>query len=203
MENAPDGVTMRLFSDGRFQIFAVGTGTYDFDDVDDVLDAQNEATAKAKANLAKFMNESLSTDEKIESMSKKVKTVSAQNGESTASVDKTSVKTALTSIKNSSAALLKGVIVLSSSKVPAKGTSGTCRVMVGVSSKTLIAVGKLANGIAQADAPVAEANAPVASAAQAAAPAAAAPQAGLPEGWIECIGYGMERKTAVAAAIDV
>jgi hypothetical protein len=63
LENAPDGVTMRLFSDGRFQIFAVGTGTYDFDDVDDVLDAQNEATAKAKANLAKFMNESLSTDE--------------------------------------------------------------------------------------------------------------------------------------------
>ena len=100
LETAPDGVTMRLLSDGGFQIFAVGTGTYDFDDVDDVLDAQNEATLKAKANLAKFMNESLSTDEKIESMSKKVKTISSQNGESTASVNKTSAKTALTSIRN-------------------------------------------------------------------------------------------------------
>ena len=103
LETAPDGVTMRLLPDGEFQIFAVGTETYDFDDVDDILDAQNEATLKAKANLAKFMNESLSTDEKIESMSKKVKTVSSQNGETTASVNKTSAKTALTSIRNSSA----------------------------------------------------------------------------------------------------
>ena len=147
LETAPDGVTMRLLPDGGFQIFAVGTGTYDFDDVDDILDAQNEATLKAKANLAKFMNESLSTDEKIESMSKKVKTVSSQNGETTASVNKTSAKTALTSIRNSSAALLKGVIVLSSSKIPGKGTSGTYRVMVGVSSKTLAVVGKMVKPI--------------------------------------------------------
>lgn len=199
LETAPDGVTMRLLPDGGFQIFAVGTGTYDFDDVDDILDAQNEATLKAKANLAKFMNESLSTDEKIESMSKKVKTVSSQNGETTASVNKTSAKTALTSIRNSSAALLKGVIVLSSSKIPGKGTSGTYRVMVGVSSKTLAAVGKMVNGIAQADAPAMEGNT---SAAQTAAtPSASTAQSGLPEGWIECIGYGMDRRAAVAAAL--
>ena len=62
LADAPDGVTMRLLPDGGFQIFAVGTGTYDLDDVDDVEDAKKEAVLKAKANLAKFMNESLSTD---------------------------------------------------------------------------------------------------------------------------------------------
>jgi len=198
LETAPDGVTMRLLPNGGFQIFAVGTGTYDFDDADDVLEAQNEATLKAKANLAKFMNESLSTDEKIESMSKKVKTVSSQNGETTASVNKTSAKTALTSIKNSSAALLKGVIVLSSSKIPGKGTSGSYRVMVGISSKTLAAVGKMVNGIANAEAPAKEENAP---ATQAAAPSASSANSGLPQGWIECIGHGMDRRAAVSAAL--
>lgn len=196
LANAPDGVTIRLTPDGGFQIFAVGTGTYDFDDVDDVMDAQNEATLKAKANLAKFMNESLSTDEKIESMSKKVKAIGIQNGETSTSLNKVSVKTALTSIRNSSAALLKGVIVLSSSKVPAKGTSGTYRVMVGVSSKTLAAVGKVVNGIAQAEVPAAEV-----SAATSAASSASSGNADLPEGWIKCVGYGADRISAVTAAL--
>ena len=198
LENAPDGVTMRLTPDGGFQIFAVGTGTYDFDDVDDVMDAQNEATLKAKANLAKFMNESLSTDEKIESMSKKVKSIASQNGETSASVNKTSAKTALTSIRNSSSALLKGVIVLSSSKVPGKGTSGTYRVMVGVSSKTLAAVGKLVNGIAEAGTPASETSA---GAPPSSTSATTSAKAGLPDGWIECIGYGTDRRVAVSAAL--
>lgn len=205
LENSPDGVTIRLLPNGGFQIFAVGTGTYDFDDVDDVADAQKEATLKAKANLAKFMNESLSTEEKLEEMSSKVKKISSENGKQTANVEKKSAKSALTSIRNSSAALLKGVIVLASSKVPGKGTSGTFRVMVGVSSKTLIAVGKMVNGISNAEAVPPSQPAP--QAAPASAPAAAAPAAqsapapGLPEGWIECIGNGSDRKEAVSAAL--
>ena len=206
LENAPDGATMRLTPDGGFQIFAVGSGTYDFDDVDDVLDAQNEATLKAKANLAKFMNESLSTDEKIESMSKKVKSISSENGETTASVNKTTAKNALTSIKNSSAALLKGVIVLSSSKVPGKGTSGTYRVMVGVSSKTLTAVNKLVNGIGQAGtannpAAAFQSSAPATADDAAPTPQASSTRVALPEGWIECIGYATDRRAAVSAAL--
>ena len=191
LDTAPDGVAIRLLPDGGFQIFAAGTGSYDFDDVDDVLDAQKEATLKAKANLAKFMNESLSTDEKIESASKKVKFMSSRNDKATASVNKVLVKNALSSIKNSSAALLKGVIVLSSSKIPGKGTKGTYRVMVGVSSKTLDAREKMEKGIAQASTPT---EAPV--------PPAATSKTGVPEGWIECIGCGTDRKTAVIAALS-
>lgn len=204
LENTPDGVTIRLLPNGGFQIFAVGTGTYDFDDVDDIADAQQEATLKAKTNLAKFMNESLSTDEKLEEMSSKVKKVSSENGQTSAKVEKVSAKQALTSIKNSSSALLKGVIVLASSKVPGKGTTGTCRVMVGVSSKTLEAVGKMVEGTAVAGAPQAQsapsaASAPRTSSASASGNAKAAP--GLPEGWLECIGNGSDRQAAVSAAL--
>ena len=201
LENSPDGVTIRLLPNGGFQIFAVGTGTYDFDDVDDIADAQKEATLKAKANLAKFMNESLSTEEKLEEMSSKVKKISSENGKQTANVEKKSAKSALTSIKNSSAALLKGVIVLASSKVPGKGTTGTFRVMVGVSSKTLAAVGKMVDGISNAEAapqPQPAAQTPPAVASATTAPAASTP--GLPEGWIECIGNGSDRRAAVSAA---
>lgn len=203
LENTPDGVTIRLLPNGGFQIFAVGTGTYDFDDVDDVADAQKEATLKAKANLAKFMNESLSTDEKLEEMSSKVKKVSSENGQTSAKVEKTSAKKALTSIKNSSSALLKGVIVLASSKIPGKGTTGTFRVMVGVSSKTLEAVGKMVEGTAAAGAPAPQAApaAPAAATGTQAAPASSGAAPGLPEGWIECIGNGSDRQSAVAAAL--
>ena len=199
LENTPDGVTIRLLPNGGFQIFAVGTGTYDFDDVDDVADARKEATLKAKANLAKFMNESLSTDEKLEEMSSKVKKVSSENGQTSAKVEKTSAKKALTSIKNSSSALLKGVIVLASSKVPGKGTTGTFRVMVGVSSKTLEAVSKMVEGTAVAGAPQVAQIPSTASGTPVAPASGAAPN--LPEGWIECIGNGSDRQSAVSAAL--
>ena len=198
LENAPDGVTIRLLPNGGFQIFAVGTGTYDLDDVDDIADAQKEAVLKAKANLAKFMKESLSTDEKLEEMSSKVKKISSENGETSAKVEKTSVKNTLTTIRNSSSALLKGVITLSSAKVPGKGTSGVYRVMVGVSSKTLEAVGKLVEGTAVAGS--AQQSQPQASDPSAGSSGAAA-TAGLPDGWIECIGNGSDRQSAVSAAL--
>ena len=203
LENAPDGVTIRVLPDGGFQIFAVGTGTYDLDDVDDIADAQKEAVLKAKANLAKFMNESLSTDEKISSMSSKVKKVSSENGKTSVSVEKNSAKQALSSIRSSSKALLKGVIVLSSAKIPGKGTSGTFRVMVGVSSKTLAVANAVTAPPVPAPAP-ATAPAPAATAtatAPAAAPAAPTQAPGLPEGWIECIGSGSDRRAAVTAAL--
>lgn len=193
LSEAPDGVSIRLMDDGGFQIFAVGTGTYDFDDVDELQDAQREAELKAKANLAKFMNESLSTDEKLETMSSKVKKLSAEDGASTAVVDKETSKKTLSAIRSSSCALLKGVITLSTSKVPGAGTTGTCRVMIGVSSKTLEAVRRLSGALA-----VREVEPAAAAPEQPAAPVEAVV---LPPGWIQCIGQGETRGAAVSAAL--
>ena len=71
----PDGAAIFIKPDGSFQILARGTGTYDFDDIDDVNDARQEGAMKAKAALAKFMKEKLSTEEAFSSASKKVKSM--------------------------------------------------------------------------------------------------------------------------------
>ncbi len=201
LTDSPDGVAIRLGDDNSFQIFSTGTGSYDFDDADDILAAQNEATQKAKANLAKFLNESLHNEDQFNSASAKVKKLSQQDGKTTTTVDRVSARTMLTSIRNSAAALLRGVVVLASSKIPGTGSSGMVRVTVGVSSKTLEAAGKLAAGIA-APAPASDPAAGAASGDGAAAATGAGSGGARPaEGWIECVGTGKDRAGAVNAAL--
>ena len=139
----PDGAAIFMKPDGSFQILARGTGSYDFDDPDDINDARKEGTLKAKAALAKFMSEKLSTEEGFAEASKKVKSISSDGKTQTANVSKEQVKTSSQVIRNSAEKLLKGVITLKEQKVPTKGTAGQIQVTVGVSSKTLQAVGKL------------------------------------------------------------
>ena len=143
----PDGAAIFMKPDGSFQILARGTGTYDFDDVDDVNDARQEGVKKAKAALAKFMKEKLSTEEAFASASKKVKSITSDGQTQTANVTKESVKINAQIIRNSADALLKGVITIKEQKIPRKGTSGEIQITVGVSSKTLKAAGKLVRGL--------------------------------------------------------
>ena len=143
----PDGAAIFLKEDGSFQIFARGTGTYDFDDVDEENDARQEGTLKAKAAIAKFMKEKLSTEEGFSNATKKVKSITSDGQTQTSNVTKESVKVNSQVIKNSAEALLKGVITLREQKIPRKGSSGEIQVTVGISSKTLKAVGKLVKAL--------------------------------------------------------
>ena len=141
------GVAIKLLPNGGFQIFARGNGTYDFDDVDDVEDARKEGELKAKAALAKFMKEKLSTEEGFSEQVKKVKSLNSNGDTQTANVSKETIKMTSTVIRNSADALLKGVVTIDEKKVPRKGSSGIFQVTVGISSKTLKAVGKLVNAL--------------------------------------------------------
>lgn len=143
----PDGAAIVLKPDGSFQIFARGTGVYDFDDVDDINDARKEGELKAKAALAKFMKEKLSSEESLSTASKKVKAITSDGQTQTVNVTQESVKANTQVIKSSADALLKGVITLAEQRIPRKGTSGEIQVTVGVSSKTLLAVGKLVRAL--------------------------------------------------------
>jgi hypothetical protein len=192
---APDGVTIRLNEDGSFQVFSVGTGAYDNNDVDDVLAAQKEATLKAKTAIAKFMKEELSTEESLEQASKKIKKISSKNDKTTSKIKQKTSKEILLSIKNSASALLKGVIVISSAKIPANGNSGTYKVMVGVSSKTLTVATKLNENIPQTAPTTAPTTVPTA------AENISSNKPPIPAGWVECIGEGKNRKEAVVAAL--
>ena len=211
IKDAPDGAAIKLFPDGAYQITAVGSGVYDFNDPDDIKDARKEAEMRAKAAIAKFLKEDISSQEGMDEASKKVKNVSSDGTTQSTSVSKTTVKTAMESIRNSASALLTGVVVLQDAKVPNEGKDGgTYKVMVGVSSKTVAAAGKAANGISSsladrgASGGAAASVATGGSAAGDTTGATSAAQSGLPpvpEGWIVCIGMGSERKTAVQQAL--
>lgn len=144
----PDGVAITLKPDGTFQIFARGTGTYDFNDPDDIKDARRDGTMRAKANLSKFLKEKVSSAEGLDEVSKKSKSMTSDGQVQKVAVSKESVKIATESIRNQSEAILTGVITLKDQKVP-RGNGGEIQVTVGISSKTLAAAKKVAQGINQ------------------------------------------------------
>jgi hypothetical protein len=161
----PDGVAITLKPDGSFQIFARGTGTYDFNDPDDIKDARRDGTMRAKANLAKFLKEKVSSSEGLDEISKKSKSMTSDGQVQKVAVSKESVKIATESIRNQAEAILTGVITLKDQKVP-RGSGGEIQVTVGISSKTLKAAQKLAQGINESlsnrEAPVGGASSPAA-----------------------------------------
>lgn len=162
----PDGVAITLKPDGAFQIFARGTGTYDFNDADDIKDARRDGTMRAKANLSKFLKEKVASSEGLDEVSKKSKSMTSDGQVQKVAVSKESVKIATESIRNESDAILTGVITLKDQKVP-RGNGGEIQVTIGISSKTLKAAQMAAQGINQSlqnrDAPAGAAATPAAA----------------------------------------
>lgn len=213
IHDEPDGVSINMADDGSYKIISIGTGTYDFaDDPDDILDAQKEATRNAKAAIAKFFKESLATEESAAEQTSKVKKVNSDGENESVSVSKTTAKETLSSIRSSASALLTGVVVLESEKVPS-GKGGTYRVMVGVSSTTIKAATSVNNGMSDG---IAAQKAPGSGSQAGGATASVAASAGggngavgasasggpaTPDGWIRCVGMGSDRKGAVQAAL--
>ncbi len=144
----PDGVAIKAAPDGSYQIFSRGTGVYDFNDSDDIMDARKEAQLRAKANISKFMKESVASSEGIDNVSKKIKNMKTDGQNQQVAASKETVKVITESIRNNSDAILTGVITLKEQKV-AKGNGGEIQVTVGISSKTLTAAKALAQGINQ------------------------------------------------------
>ena len=177
---SPDGCAVRVLPDGGFMVFATGSGTYDFDDGDDLAKARQTAQLAARANLAKFMKESLATESSLEESSEMVKSLSSSNGVQSVSVDKAQARKTLQTIKSSADALLQGVATLSEAKVPGTGTGGEVRVVCGVSSKTLEALDRLRAATGQAAPAPAPADPAAAPAASAAAPAAPTVRGSMP-----------------------
>ena len=167
---SPDGCAVRVLPDGSFMVFGTGSGTYDFDDADDIAGARKAAQLAAKAAIAKFMKESVATESAMEEAAEMVKNLSSENGVQSSSVDKTTARKTLQSIRSSADALLQGVVALSEAKVPGSGSGGEVRVVCGVSSKTLEALNRYRAATGEA---------PLADPAQA---AGAAPGAAVPAG---------------------
>ena len=205
IKDAPDGAAIKLSPDGSYKITAVGTGVYDFNNPRAISMARKQAEMRAKAAIAKFLKEDLSTKEGMDEACKNASSMSSDGQGQSSSASMETVSTTMESIRNSADALLTGVVVLQDEKIPS-GNGGSYRVMVGVSSKTTAAANAAANGVASslnnrggAAAPASVA--PAGAATSGAGTAAANGLPPVPEGWIVCVGMGAERKNAVQQAL--
>ena len=137
----PDGVSIDDLDTDNWKIIAIGTGTYQFNDKEEKQDATEEAIVNAKAALAKFMKERLSVDTQLDKLAERESKKSKANGEQSTSASTKTMKTTLTSIRNSADEILSGIITLEST-AKWDGDSGEVRVKVGQSQKTLSAAEK-------------------------------------------------------------
>ena len=144
----PDGVAITIKPDGTFQIFSRGSAVYDFNNPRAIQTARKNATMRAKANLAKFLKEKVSTKEGLDSVTKNATAMSSDGAAQTSSASMESVEVATESIRNSAEAILTGVITLKDQQVPS-GNGGEVQVTIGMSSKTQMAAQKAAQGINQ------------------------------------------------------
>jgi hypothetical protein len=133
---SPDGVALELLPGGGWRLFGRGSGTYDFNEADEIRGATQDATLRAKAAITKFLKERVQTAEEMNNISTKLKNLTAKTGEGPqAVISKTDVQTRVEQVVARADEVLRGVVVIDSQKQPI-GNGGTVTVTVGVSSKT-------------------------------------------------------------------
>ena len=136
------GVTIEMKPDGSdwLRIRSIGESITPIGDRRDVVAATKKATLQAKAEIAKFLNEKISTSETLEEITK---TLTEVNGQA-ASANRKSIETLTTNIHNSAETILKGVVVLEQ-KIDADNK--VVRVTVGMSRKTMRIADSVSNSI--------------------------------------------------------
>ena len=129
----PTGVSVEMTADGRdwVRIRSIGEATLLIGDRKDVQDATRKATLLAKAEVAKFLKERISTQECLEEITKTV--AQAKSGQ-LGSAERTTVETMVVNIRNSANEILKGVLTLEQQTDMSKRL---VRVTVGVSRNTM------------------------------------------------------------------
>lgn len=144
---SPDGVALQLLPGGGWRIFARGSGTYDFNEADEIRGATSDAQLRAKAAVAKFLSERVTSKDAMENISVKTKRLMAKSGEAEPSAEilKTDIQKRVESVVAVANEVLRGLVVLESSKTPV-GKGGTIQVTVGVSSKSQAVADAVRNG---------------------------------------------------------
>lgn len=126
---------------GGTKILATSTVGVSFDDINAVIDAKDEATMLAKAQISKFLKESIHSDESVDRVvNESITTTNAGK-----SATREEMITRVKSLRNSSSALLRGVVVLGDCYT--KGTE--VRVTVGIKPETIASAGNLDKNVQQ------------------------------------------------------
>jgi hypothetical protein len=126
-------------TDGYLKIVATGSASVSGTDSDSIKDAREEATMEAKALISKFLNEEIKSDQQINKIVNESKTVKGNQSEN----NRTTVIERVKNLRNTSSALLKGVVILGSCYT--KGEE--VRVSVGIKPETIAQSEKLSGNI--------------------------------------------------------
>jgi hypothetical protein len=132
---SPDGASLRLLPDGGWRIYGQGSATYDFNEADDIRGATQDATLRAKANIAKMLRERVQTTDVFNNIMTKFKESSKAGASQDANVSRTEIQQRIERVVSTSDEILRGVVVIETDKKP-EASGGTITVVVGVSSKT-------------------------------------------------------------------
>lgn len=135
------GVSYEVDENGGFaRIRSVGEAELVFGDRKDIRLATQKAQLRAKANIAKFLNERITTDEVIDEIEKTV--TSNTNGNLTA--NRETISNHMEKIQNNAEAYLKGVIA---TKVDINKDEKYVQVEMGISKKTMMAADTINKGL--------------------------------------------------------
>jgi hypothetical protein len=119
---------------GKFKLIFTSSVLLDFDDPSEVMSARREANLKARRGLAEYINQNLSSQDKIDEEIRTSRTnAKTEKGVAISKVERDSVKTKLTGISSKSDAVLKGVIAIGSCLTKGREV----RVTVGIKSDTI------------------------------------------------------------------
>ncbi len=130
----PSDTTIEFGESGQFKIVTTGAASVDFDDVSSMQEARREAELIAKRTLAEYINQQLSSEDKIERQIDSARSlVKGEDGSTVTTAQRQDVKTQLTTINARADAVLRGVAVLGSCYT--KGQE--VRVTVGIKSETV------------------------------------------------------------------
>ena len=151
----PDGASLRLLPDGGWRIYGQGSATYDFNEVDEIRGATQNATLRAKGAISKMLKERVQTTEVMNNVSTKLKEMTKVGANVDANVSKTEIQQRVENIVATSDEVLRGIVVIETKKTPA-GSGGTITVTVGVSSKTQQTMDSIKANKAQPQAAAAE-----------------------------------------------
>lgn len=135
-----DGINVEDVAGGT-KILATSGVTVTFDDVDSVKDARTEATMEAKSLISKFMSEDISSDENVTRIVEESKVTT----DSAKSATRKELISRVKSLRNTSRALLRGVVPLGECYTPGR----ELRVSVGIKPETIASAGQLAGGISR------------------------------------------------------
>jgi len=138
----PTGIQVRFNDDGTMKsIVSSGESELRFGDRKDIRQALKKATMRAKSHIAKFMNESLSSDDVMNEITN---IASKDNTSGSSEATREVIESQVENIKNSANAILSGIVTLSQD---INREEKYVTVTVGVKDKTINAASSISNKI--------------------------------------------------------